>query len=1034
MGVETSAVEIRIDVTDANSAAAIAGVEGNLNKLGAAGAGAGAKTKSGLDQVGAAALSSHEKVRLLSEEFGIRIPRAMQSVISNCPAVMGAINGLGTAMIGLGAIQIGGMVFSALISGAEKAWDKITGLSKATQDYLDETAKTKSEDFGNTHSIETTRARIDEATEAVRRYTDEARNANKTVGWRNLPDLLIPGAGGMWQTSHARGEAQRQQFEAQKNLDKLQHLREAEQAHEQRESDIDLKYAGNVGLKGKARHDAEVQEAIERAHEERFYGTEQDNLSNSVPANAGADKEAREVLLARKKADAELASEEKQHGGDEKSRQAELARIHREALESGLRGSALYHQQEADAIEDLKRRGIASAQAVEDIHTRFHNAEMQRLQEESEREERKLQEMRGETSLLGLSGVARIRQEAQNRINELVATPGGDPGQRLAQINEINKQTALRTDEQIKSDAQKAQEAADRDMERRRHAAEETERIEAQARVHSLSDEKQKTASIQAEYEERFQKYREELLQEEISQEDFNRRVAAAAQERDAQMVQASAEARKKMAGEFEGFFKGMDHPGQYFKEQGDKVAGQFAATLFQRFQRHGQGNESTAQGGLFGGLLAHVGGIPRHGENPVQSTHTVAQSSFSVAAATIYIGSATLAGGAASSTAGGAAWSGRTGGSDAGSYGSTGGAGVLQSAQNAYSQYKGGGGGMPGGGGSEAGSFGRTGGAGVLQSAQRVQNAYSQYKGGGGGMPSGGGFSFGNGSGGGTGEAPATSDGQGVQLQQLNPGTSWNSGSSGSGAGGPMGMGGSYMGAVQGAEGLWAAHESGGGVSGAMHGAEAGAQAGEMFGPIGMAVGAVAGAIIGFIGSKEQARVYDLQVVRPRLDNDQKSYEQGSMNYLSAYQDMESLRMESFKTTDKMGHSGRTYRNEFIIPEIKKAEGRLDAQEKAGRSQYSASAASYATGTPYVDRTGYNLNHAGERIFSAPDNRQITKAITEGNRGTMPAQAAWSGDVHVHLNALDAKTGTQFLMANMHTVRAAFNESLGENSGGGMN
>jgi hypothetical protein len=40
---------------------------------------------------------------------------------------------------------------------------------------------------------------------------------------------------------------------------------------------------------------------------------------------------------------------------------------------------------------------------------------------------------------------------------------------------------------------------------------------------------------------------------------------------------------------------------------------------------------------------------------------------------------------------------------------------------------------------------------------------------------------------------------------------------------------------------------------------------------------------------------------------------------------------------------------------------------------------------------------------------------------------------VQVALSAIDTKSGLQFLMANKHVIRSAFNESLGENSGGGM-
>ena len=86
MGVETSAVQISINVVDANSAAAIGGVEQNLNRLGAAGTKSGQQMRKGMEEAGAAGLSAREKLRLVTEEAGIHIPRAMQALIMESAA------------------------------------------------------------------------------------------------------------------------------------------------------------------------------------------------------------------------------------------------------------------------------------------------------------------------------------------------------------------------------------------------------------------------------------------------------------------------------------------------------------------------------------------------------------------------------------------------------------------------------------------------------------------------------------------------------------------------------------------------------------------------------------------------------------------------------------------------------------------------------------------------------------------------------------------------------------------------------------
>jgi len=182
-----------------------------------------------------------------------------------------------------------------------------------------------------------------------------------------------------------------------------------------------------------AKRNAAIMEAIAEADEKRRFANEQESAYGNHPAqDAGQDDERLAITTATIKANTELASQNKKNGGDAKSQAQELARIHEEALESGLRGSALYHAQEAAAIDDLKRRGIATPQAVNDVQTRFHNEQMKRLDEENH----KIQQMREQTQLAGLSGAARIQQEGKNKVAEVVNDPNSqlDPGQRLAEV------------------------------------------------------------------------------------------------------------------------------------------------------------------------------------------------------------------------------------------------------------------------------------------------------------------------------------------------------------------------------------------------------------------------------------------------------------------------------------------------------------------------------------------------------------------------------------------------------------------------
>ena len=154
--------------------------------------------------------------------------------------------------------------------------------------------------------------------------------------------------------------------------------------------------------------------------------------------------------------------------------------------------------------------------------------------------------------------------------------------------------------------------------------------------------------------------------------------------------------------------------------------------------------------------------------------------------------------------------------------------------------------------------------------------------------------------------------------------------------------------GAAQGAMGVYSAYQSNGGVGGALTGAMGGMQLGmELGGPMGAVIGAAAGAIVGSIGfgGREKARVYDLKQIRPRIANDTSSYEQGGMDYLSAYSDMQSMDMEAKRTTNAYGPAARSYYQDTIKKEIQQAEAKFTGMQKAGRSQFTATAAQYDQG-----------------------------------------------------------------------------------------
>jgi len=192
-------------------------------------------------------------------------------------------------------------------------------------------------------------------------------------------------------------------------------------------------------------------------------------------------------------------------------------------------------------------------------------------------------------------------------------------------------------------------------------------------------------------------------------------------------------------------------------------------------------------------------------------------------------------------------------------------------------------------------------------------------------------------------------------------------------------------------------------------------------------------------IGGREKARVYDLKQVRPRITADQDSYNQGGMDYLSAYADVQSLDMAAKTATNAMGPAAQSYYQDTIKKEIQTAEQKFTNEQKAGRSMYTSTAAQYDIGADSIPHDGMAMLHKNERVIPSEQNKQITSVLnTHGSYlsamrqgGGSASRGSSSGDVHVHFHAHDSKTAMQFLMNNKHVIRSAVNASYAENSGG---
>jgi len=1228
MAVETSAVQISINVVDGNSGETVAKVVQNINQLGAAGATTGQRMKQGMEEAGTGAMSAKEKVHLLTEEFGIRLPRAFRGIVAESKVAQAALGALGSAMIGLGAIQIGAMVFEQLYEGTKKLWENYLSLTAAAEAYQKQVDKAKDEDFINVRDIETATERIKEATSAAQGFQQTAQQMHQSL-WSDIANGMLMGGpqgglqAGIMDTYGARKMADagyKKQGQVDAMTPKL-----ASENHQAILDAIDLSYASDGRLRGEQKITAEKNKQHAINEENRKYMAAEEGMrGDKVSPDAGMSRQKTLDAIADQKANAESFNMERTTSN-------EIAHLRDEARQAELHGIALLEDKRKSADAEWTRQHGSSAEARKQIDAKYFSEE-KRMLDDQRRETEKIERASG---MAGLTGIAKVQAEGAAHVAEIdphnellpeerakrVAAAGRDT---TAEIGTVQKGFAEEVDRiveqsqerelggfaRIQAEAQKAKDdlqkrfdtmhelmdlsapgaqtlldkdtdqfgrgltaidsgAGRQSSELSRKNAEETEQIESQARAKLMSAEKNQTAAIESEYEERLHKYNEELKQQEISQQDYDRRAVAAGQLRDAQLVDSARQAREKMASEYTSFFKGMDHPLKYLQDVGDKFAGEAAAAMTQRIQNHygGKGasaNEPLGGGSMLSGLFDRMAGHPKGVGSNHASTHPDLASSvsslkaISLSTAEIHIQSANIGMGGVPSTAGGAGqtWStsgGSTGLIASGSSGATGGVASGSSFRPVYSSSRGsgtvssdaslgvdggtdvssmpsimgfghGGGsfsGSPTGGSSEAGlggsSFaspqsssgrdtglgvgasggagdpestssgpvGTTGTPGIVPTHRNVFGTALNY------VSQGIGFSkqakadfgaskktpasnttdssnpsasdgTGMGSGphmvaGGVAGDSSTSIGDGSPSAASSASGDLSSASGTAGMASGAGKMQTAMSGAQGAIGVYSAFEGNGGVGGAMSGAMSGMELGmAVAGPVGAVVGAVGGAVLGAFGfgGREKARAYDLKQVRPRIANDNQSYQQGSMDYLSAYSDIQSLDMEAKKTTSSYGPAASSYYQDTMKKELREAGQKFTAEQKAGRSHFTATVAqghqggwtenfgSMATGPD----TGWMHMRANEFVVNeqpAAEHAGALEAIRSGathsdmakyygaDSTKMPASSETGGDVHLHVHSLDTKSGMQWLMANKHVIRAAVNSSYAENSGG---
>jgi hypothetical protein len=407
-------VQITINVTDANASEAVEQIVASLNALGPAGQAAGAEAGAGLDQVGEHAITAKEQVRLLSEEMGVHVPRAMQSVIANSQMLSAAIGAIAPGMIAIG----GADILMHLGEEAYKLYEKYVDINAAQDEFLKKLDEAKDKDFVNVHSIETADLRIKQATESMINLRSAAKDLSGE-GWGNIwQGIFNPGqfAAGVGELGMARNLAD----QSMKAAGQTQEINPAEQnlIHQQNLAEIESEHAGDSRLKGEAKITAELQKQLDIDKEkQRYTAIEEGERGNPRAHDAGKELQATEDTGARARAHAEEIEFQRQEA-------SEAIQLHNEAINAALQGNALRAAQEQQEIEAITRKfqegeiqKQTAAAETADVQKKFA-AQALKLQDELDAQ---TEHMADEAAQGALKGIPLIEAQLRTQMDAIDA-------------------------------------------------------------------------------------------------------------------------------------------------------------------------------------------------------------------------------------------------------------------------------------------------------------------------------------------------------------------------------------------------------------------------------------------------------------------------------------------------------------------------------------------------------------------------------------------------------------------------------------
>lgn len=409
-----TSVAIKITVDSAQAQAALDAMKKSLKDTGIEGEVAFQKAGTGVKQLGGHAASSLDAVRLLSQEFGLRLPRALESMISRMQGLSGVINSVVGGLAAFAAVEVG----AHLIEGLYKLEQQYISINAEANKFYETLKKTAQEDVANTRSLETTRRRSNDATQ----NTSAASGAASSLQGLGLGMFgTNPAAAvGLLLSAH---NAASQSVVAAGDMVKLGKVN-LDQAHQQALAQIELNHAMDASLTGAQKINAEAAKKKQINSEGREFDRKTELYYGNVsPGDAGGAAQ----RLKDQTADAEAAAQKTVLG-----RESALAimKAQDEARQAGLEGDALYVEKRKDGIREITMQLQNQGKGEEEILAATASFAAKLDNERADRIEKQWHDAQQATrtaSQAGLTGGSRVTAEFNNRLDQINTDRSLDP-------------------------------------------------------------------------------------------------------------------------------------------------------------------------------------------------------------------------------------------------------------------------------------------------------------------------------------------------------------------------------------------------------------------------------------------------------------------------------------------------------------------------------------------------------------------------------------------------------------------------------